>query len=244
MKADSIISRLKEISDPERAEVSQRFFKTGPGEYGEGDVFIGIRNPVLRKEAKKVYKELSLGELQKLMDSEIHEVRLFGLFVLVIKFEREKDEEQKRAIFNFYRENTHRINNWDLVDCSVHQIVGGWLIDKPKDQLYEWVESDLLWERRIAMVSTWHFIRNKELDDTFKLAELLLDDEHDLMHKAVGWMLREAGKKDMDRLKKFLRTHYSDIPRTALRYAIERFPEEERQVYLKGEFGKAENGIF
>lgn len=236
MKAEAVISRLKEIADPERAEISQRFFKTGPGEYGEGDVFIGIRNPVLREEAKKAYKELSLEETQKLLDSEIHEVRLFALLVLVTQFERSKDEGTKQEIYNLYCENTHNINNWDLVDLSAHQIVGGWLINRPKEQLYEWVDSELLWERRIAMVSTWHFIRRDELDDAFNIAEHLLGDHHDLMHKAVGWMLRETGKKDMDRLKTFLRVHYENIPRTALRYAIERFPEEERQIYLKGEF--------
>ena len=217
---------LQEASDPERAKACQRFFKTGPGQYGEGDVFIGVSNPKIRELSKKY--NLNFEDIQELLDSEIHEERLIGLLILI----RNKNKE---GAFRFYLKNTKRINNWDLVDLSAHKIVGEWLIDKPRDILYKLVKSDNFWEKRISIISCFAFIRDDDFDDALAISEILLSDSHDLIHKAVGWVLREIGKKNQDVEEKFLKEHYSDLPRTTLRYAIERFEEGKRKKYLKGE---------
>ena len=217
---------LRELGNPENAEHAQRFFKTGKGQYGEGDVFLGISVPEQRRIAGKY--DLSFEDIQELLDSKLHEYRLIGLLILI------RNKNKERA-FRFYLKNTKRINNWDLVDLSAHKIVGEWLFDKPRDVLYDLAKSENLWEKRISIVSTFAFIRNNQFEDTLAIAEILLNDSHDLIHKAVGWMLREVGKRDEKVLEEFLKKHYSKIPRTTLRYAIERFEEGKRKRYLRGE---------
>ena len=224
---------LENVADIEQAKIYQRFFKTGEGEYGEGDIFLGVKVPVQRKIAKK-YVGIPLIKLQKLLDSKIHEHRLIGLIILSKKYKKAV-EEDKENIFNFYLKNIKNINNWDLVDSSAPHIIGDFLLNKKKNILYELVRSENLWERRIAIVSTWKFIRKNKFEDALAISELLLNDNHDLIHKAVGWMLREVGKKEQDVLEDFLKQHYKDMPRTMLRYAIEKFDEEKRKKYLNGE---------
>jgi len=224
---------LQDLADDEQAKNLQRFFKTGKGEYGEGDIFLGIKVPVQRDIAKK-YSGLSLPKIQELLKSKIHEHRLTGLIILSNKY-KESKEEEKANIFNFYLKNTKNINNWDLVDVTAPNIVGHFLFDKKKNILYDLARSADLWERRIAIVSTFDFIKKQEFQETLALSEILLDDKHDLIHKAVGWMLREVGKKDKVVLENFLKQHYKIMPRTMLRYAIEHFPEEKRKMYLLGE---------
>lgn len=221
---------LREISDPEIAEHSQRFFKTGEGEYGEGDKFLGIRVPNVRKVARK-FNQLSLEETDQLLHSDYHEERLCALIILVNKAKKVNDDELK-TICDLYLDNTEYVNNWDLVDTSAEHIVGRYLIDKDRTILYQLAKSEDLWERRIAIMSTFHFIKNDEFGDTIEIAEQLVNDEHDLIHKAVGWMLREVGKRDIKTEEKFLDKHVHHMPRTMLRYAIEKFPEELRQHYL------------
>lgn len=230
MKATTIERALKELADPERAKISQRFFKTGDGEYGAGDLFLGIRVPALRAQVKQ-FETTDLAEAEKLLRSPFHEVRLFAVFLLVRKFTRGSDEE-KKAIYTLYLNNTELINNWDLVDSSAYQIVGYYLENRDRNVLYKLARSNLLWERRIAIIATYRFIKNGQFDDTLALSELLLDDAEDLMHKAVGWMLREVGNRDPKIEKDFLKKHYKNMPRTMLRYAIEKFPKEERKQYL------------
>lgn len=232
MNADIINQRLMSLGNAEMAEHAQRFFKTGKGEYGEGDVFIGIRVPVLRQQVKQFFA-LDLEEVPALLRSHIHEIRLFALLLLADRYKKAGSDEQE-AIFQLYKSHTARINNWDLVDGSAPYVVGAYLLEREKTLLYDWAISSMLWERRIAIVSTFHFIRNNQFDDTLKLAEMLLQDKEDLMHKAVGWMLREVGKRDEQVLKAFLKQHYQNMPRTMLRYAIERFAEPERKRYLQG----------
>ncbi len=224
---------LENLSDIEQAKILQRFFKTGEGEYGEGDIFLGIKVPVQRQIAKKYYG-LPLIKIQNLLDSKIHEHRLIGLIIIINKFAK-GSEIEKGDIFNFYLKNTKKINNWDLVDISAPKIVGEFLKDKDKKILYELVSSENLWERRIAIISTFNFIKKEEFKDALAISELLLNDEHDLIHKAVGWMLREVGKKEQKVLEDFLNFHYKTMPRTMLRYAIEKFDEEKRKKWLKGE---------
>ena len=224
---------MQELSNPKIAEHSLRFFKTGPGEYGEGDIFLGIRVPVTRKVARK-FRELPLEQVLKLLKSKFHEERLLALFILVALFKKGNDKEKKN-IYDAYLDNTDTINNWDLVDSSAHQIVGGYLFERNRKRLYQLAKSKSLWERRISMIATYTFIKKDDFEDTLKLSEILLTDEEDLMHKAVGWMLREVGKKDIEVEERFLRKHYKKMPRTMLRYAIEKFEEEKRQGYLKGE---------
>ncbi|MFH1391540.1 MAG: DNA alkylation repair protein [Candidatus Diapherotrites archaeon] len=226
----SMLSELKKVSTKKRAKVNAWFFKTGKGEYGEGDVFLGVTVPDTRKVAKK-FISLSLPELKKSLSSKFHEERLCALLVLVEKFSKANEEEQKQ-IFEFYLKNTKYVNNWDLVDLSAPKIPGEYLVDKPRKILYELAESNDLWEKRIAVLSTFAFIKRNDLNDTFKLGEILLNDSHDLMHKAVGWMLREAGKKDKKALVKFLEKHKSKMPRTMLRYSIEKFSEKERKKFM------------
>jgi 3-methyladenine DNA glycosylase AlkD len=230
---NSLKKELQEIANEKHSEILQRFFKTGKGEYGEGDIFIGIKVPVQRAIAKK-YFGLPLIKIQDLLNSEIHEYRLVGLIILVDKFKK-ASEEERANIFNFYLKNARKINNWDLVDLSCHHIVGNFLKDKDKNILYKLSHSENLWERRIAVVSNYAFIKENKFEDILAISELLLEDKHDLINKAVGWMLREVGKKDIKILKNFLREHYENIPRTTLRYAIEKFEERDRKKWLRGE---------
>ena len=221
---------LEKVADPKQAAILQRFFKTGKGEYGEGDVFLGIKVPKQRGLVKKC-KELPLVEILYLLKSEIHEHRLVALLILVEQFKK-ADEKDRKKIFDLYIKNTKHINNWDLVDLSAPHIVGTFLLDKPRTILNQLVASKLLWERRIAVLSTFAFIRNNEYGDTLKIAEVLVNDEHDLIHKAVGWMLREVGKRNQAKEEQFLKKHVKKMPRTMLRYAIERFSQTKRKYYL------------
>ena len=232
MNAIQLSKILRDLADPVIAENSLRFFKTGKGEYGEGDKFLGIRVPVLRKQAGK-YKDIALEEIQRLLKSSFHEERLCALFLLIHKFTR-GDAAEKTAVYRMYLNNTRYINNWDLVDSSAYSIVGVYLEDKDKQPIYELAGSDSLWERRIAIISTLHFIRKHRFNEALDLSEQLINDKEDLIHKAVGWMLREIGKRDLNAEEFFLKTHYRQMPRTMLRYAIEKFPEQKRKKYLKG----------
>lgn len=231
--ASDISQTLRALATPETASILQRFFKTGPGQYGAGDVFLGIKVPPLRALTQH-YRDADLDTITTLLHSKYHEERLFALLLLMQFYERATDNE-RCAAFDLYLNNTAHINNWDLVDVSSPHIVGRHLADKPRKVLQRMARSSSLWERRIAIISTFHFIRKNDFDDTFCLAKTLLHDEQDLMHKAVGWMLREVGKRDLAAAETFLLQHYHDMPRTLLRYAIERFPEQRRQQYLKGE---------
>jgi 3-methyladenine DNA glycosylase AlkD len=232
--ATIIKSELLKHQRPEKAKFHLRFFKTGKGEYGEGDQFLGVSMPNQRKVAKKYHKEISLKEITDLLKSKIHEHRMTGLLFLVYKYEK-SNEKEREILFNFYIKNLNAINNWDLVDVTTPNIVGNWLIDKDKDILYTFARSSNLWKRRIAILATFRFIKHNKFDDTLKIAKILLNDKHDLIHKAVGWMLREIGKRDQVLLETFLHKHYKEMPRTMLRYAIERFEESKRKMYLKGQ---------
>lgn len=235
MSLEKIKEELKKNSNSEKAKGYQRYFKTGKGEYGEGDVFLGISMPVQREIAKK-YIHLSLDDLQNLLNSKIHEYRMIALIILIKKYKKvKKNLLEKRKIYEFYMKNTSNINNWDLVDISCPHIVGDFLSREGIDILRMLAKSDNLWERRISVISTFALIKKRNLGDSLALADMLLKDEHDLIHKAVGWMLREVGKKNTDVLEIFLSTRYKNMPRTMLRYAIEKFPEEKRKKYLKGE---------
>lgn len=222
---------LLKLINPQKAQFLQGFFKTGKGGYAEGDKFLGITVPQQRKIAKK-YSELSLNEIQKLLEDKLHEVRLTALIILVNKFEGATEEERSK-IYNFYLKNTKNINNWDLVDLSASKIVGAYLLDKNREILYKLAKSKSLWERRIAIVSCYTFIKNKDLADTLKISENLLLDKEDLIHKATGWMLREIGKQNKKVLEQFLEKHSTSMPRTMLRYAIEKFTPDERQIWLQ-----------
>ena len=224
---------IRKLANNKTAKLSQRFFKTGKGQYGEGDIFLGIRVPVLRKIAKK-FRRISLAEVSKLLESKFHEERLLSILMLVNLF-KSGDEDDQELIYELYLDKTKFINNWDIVDISAGNIVGAFLFEKDKAPLYRLVFSENLWERRIAIVSTFYFIRNDEFDDTLKIAEILFTDKEDLIHKAVGWMLREVGKRVIEIEEEFLEEHYLKMPRTMLRYAIERFPETRRKMYLKGQ---------
>jgi len=221
---------LKSLSNPEKIEDFQRFFKTGKGEYGYGDKFLGITVPLQRGVAKK-YIDINLNDVFILLKDPIHEFRLTSLLILIMKY-RKSDSAGKEKITKLYLKNTKKINNWDLVDTSAHIILGDYLLDKKRDILFNLAKSKNLWERRIAILSTYAFIRNNDFDDAIKLYTLLLNDKHDLMHKAVGWMLREAGKRNQDVLINFLENHCTKMPRTMLRYAIEKLPEKQRKYYL------------
>ena len=232
MTVQDIQKRLKKLGNKERAAISQRFFKTGPGEYGEGDIFIGIRVPVLRALVKE-YADLSVAQILILLRSHIHEERLLALLLLVHSFSK-GDDAARTSIYELYLKHTEFINNWDLVDSSADQIVGAYLMDKSKAVLYRLAESENLWERRIAIMSTFHFVKRHEFSETLKISKILLFDRQDLIHKATGWMLREIGKRHLQTEERFLKVHYKKMPRTMLRYAIEKFPEQKRQRYLKG----------
>jgi 3-methyladenine DNA glycosylase AlkD len=233
VKARDIQKKLKSLAKTEMAKLLQGFFKTGPGEYGEGDIFIGVTVPVLRKVAAE-HRDISLTEVKKLLKSKIHEERLAALLILAAKYSRGGAPE-KKCIYELYLKSTRYINNWDLVDLTAGHIVGEHLMDRSKKPLYDLAGSGSLWERRIAIVATFAFIKRDVHAHTLKIAAKLLADEEDLIHKAVGWMLREVGKRDLRAEEKFLKQYYDEMPRTALRYAIERFPEAKRKRYLRGE---------
>ena len=224
---------IRALANKQIAKNSLRFFKTGKGEYGHGDLFLGVKVPKIRLIAKK-HTDISITEMKNLICSKYHEERLLGLIILVNKYSKNKDRKTRNQLYKIYVSSFKYINNWDLVDVTCLHVIGKHLMDRDRSILYSWAKSDDLWTRRIAMISTFWFIRKNDLDDTFKIAEILLNDEHDLIHKAVGWMLREAGKRDIEKEEIFLKKHYRTMPRTMLRYAIERFPEPNRQKYLKG----------
>ena len=234
MIAKEVINALKLVATEERRKVNEWFFKTGKGEYGYGDIFLGVTVPNIRRIAKKFSQEISLKELVELIRNPIHEVRLCALIILVNKYKKEDSEK----IYQYYLKHLNSVNNWDLVDTSAPYIVGDYLYKNPKKSkiLLEFSQSENLWIRRISIVSTLTFIKNNEFNQTLKIANLLIYDDHDLIHKAVGWMLREIYKRDESLIKQFLRQNYAQIPRTTLRYAIERMDKEERLSYLKGNF--------
>ncbi len=231
MTAKEIESELNSYEDPVRAAHSQRFFKTGKGQYGEGDIFIGLTVPQTRLVCKK-YNSLPINEIEKLLESPIHEHRLAAVIIMRHQAER-ANSVLRKSLYDLYLKRTDRINNWDIVDTSCHKIVGEYLSDKDRAILYKLARSKQMWERRIAIVSTAHFISKNDLDDTFRLAEILLNDKEDLMHKATGWMLREAGKKDEARLKELLYKYAPTMPRTMLRYSLERLHPADKAHYMK-----------
>ncbi len=224
---------IRGLANEEIAKHRLRFFKTGKGEYGYGDIFLGVRTPQIRSIAKKNIS-ISTTEMKTLIKSKYHEERLLGLIILANKYSKDKDEKVRNQLYKIYVSSFKYVNNWDLVDVTCPHVIGKHLMDKERSILYSWARSEDLWTKRIAIVSTHWFIRKNDLDDTFKIAEILLNDEHDLIHKAVGWMLREAGKRDLEKEEIFLKKHYKNMPRTMLRYSIEKFPEPKRQKYLKG----------
>jgi len=234
MIVKEVINALKLFSTEERRKANEWFFKTGKGEYGYGDIFFGVTVPEIRRIAKKFSQEISLQELTELIRSPIHEVRLCALIMLVNKYKK----EDRDKIYQYYLKHLNSVNNWDLVDTSAPHIVGDYLYHNPKKSkiLLEFSKSENIWIRRISIVSTFTFIKNNEFNKTLKIAKLLLNDEHVLIHKAVGWMLREIYKRDEDLIKRFLRLNYAQIPRTTLRYTIEQMDKEERLLYLKGSF--------
>lgn len=228
----AVRDRLKAYADPADKQPLQRFFKTGPGEYAEGDLFLGVRVPATRKIARE-FRDLSLADLQQLLASKIHEERLLALLILTEQF-RKGSADAQTQIYQLYLANMQQINNWDLVDISAEHIVGAYLRQRSRQPLYQLAQSENLWHRRIAIMATFLFIKHNDFEETLKIAEMLLADTHDLIHKAVGWMLREVGNRDRDTEERFLKQHYPHMPRTMLRYAIEKFPEALRQQYLKG----------
>jgi len=227
---------IYEQRDPTKVEGLSRFFKTGPGQYGEGDIFLGIKVPVTRQVVKGLWKKVSFDDLEECISSEYHEMRLAALLCLVQLFKSaKKDPVSMEKCVNFYLSHTRYVNNWDLVDLSCYEILGSWLLDKDRTILYDLARNGkTIWERRIGIVSTMAFIRKGELDDTYAIADIFLDGKplHDLLQKAVGWLLRDAGKRDKERLSEWLTHRHKSIPRTMLRYAIEKFPEEERKSFL------------
>ena len=224
---------IRALANKQIAKNSLRFFKTGKGEYGHGDLFLGVKVPKIRSIAKK-HTDISITEMKNLICSKYHEERLLGLIILVNKYSKNKDRKTRNQLYKIYVSSFKYINNWDLVDVTCAHVIGKHLLNKDRSILYTWAKSNDLWTKRIAIVSTHCFIRKNDLQETFKIAKILLNDEHDLIHKAVGWMLREAGKKDMEKEEIFLKKHYKTMPRTMLRYSIERFHEPKRKKYLKG----------
>ena len=227
----TITNKLQALSDAEKREIFPKFFKAGKGEYGEGDRFLGVTVPNIRAIAK-LHKDISIEEIRELIQSEWHEVRLCALIIMVEK-SKKKDEALRKELFNLYLSQTKRINNWDLVDLSCRFIIGEYLLDKSRDILYHLAQSPLLWDNRIAIVSTYAFIHKGQLEDTYALSDLMMQHPHDLMHKAIGWMLREAGKRNPERLYDYVMSHRADMPRTMLRYAIEKFSPKERTILMK-----------
>ncbi|MGM0643664.1 MAG: DNA alkylation repair protein [Thermodesulfobacteriota bacterium] len=235
MTPDDIRQELDEYTDGKSAEHVKRYFKTGPGEYGEGDVFLGVKVPHIRKLAGKHRAELSPDDLEQLLLSDIHEIRYFALVVMKDLFSgKNAGKEDRRAIFDLYMKKRDRVNNWDLVDMSAPGIAGAWLYGEDRSILFDLARSGVLWDRRISIVATLFFIRNHEFGPTLSLAGILLNDKEDLIHKAVGWMLREIGKRDFTVLEDFMQANHKKMPRTMLRYAIEKYPEPMRRAYLKG----------
>ena len=228
---EAIKQDLLQLGSPERAAFVLRFFKTGKGQYSEGDVFIGVSNPNARTIAKK-YAFLSLADIEILLQNPTHEFRFTALVILVNRFSKSKDQAHQDVV-DCYLRNLEYVNNWDLVDCSCYKILGAYLLQQDRSFLYELASSSHLWSQRIAIVSTFCFIKEKQFSDTLCLAEILLPHRHDLIHKAIGWMLREIGKRDELVLEEFLDEHIEQMPRTALRYGIERFPESKRKYYLR-----------
>ena len=224
--------QLKKAGNKRTAETLQWFFKTAKGEYGEGDKFLGLKVPQIREIAKNS-KDLTFEEIQKALESKFHEERLCALLILVDRYSK-SNEKSKEGIVKFYLDNTKHINNWDLVDLTAPKILGKHLLNRNRKILFKFAVSENLWERRISILATFWFIRDKQFRDSLKIAKILLNDEHDLIHKAVGWMLREIGKRDMKTEEGFLKKHYKKMPRTMLRYAIEKFPEKKRLAYLEG----------
>ena len=237
MTVQAIRAKLQVLANPAQAVSLQRFFKTGPGDYGEGDRFIGVRVPQLRALVKQ-FSGTPRKDILVLLRSPIHEERLLALLLMVQCFQRAREKERE-VLYRCYLASTRYINNWDLVDASAEHIVGAWLYDKSRQPLYTLARSASVWERRIAIIATFHFIKQGEYGETLHLAACLMLDSHDLIHKAVGWMLREVGKRAPEAEENFLNQHYRKMPRTMLRYAIERFPEKKRQDYLKGRVGAA-----
>ncbi|MBQ3844323.1 MAG: DNA alkylation repair protein [Bacteroidales bacterium] len=238
MKTNILYNKILEKQDPSQVEGLSRFFKTGPGQYGEGDKFLGIKVPTVREVVKNQWENASFDDLEECVTSEYHEMRMAGLLTLVQIFKHaKKDVNLQQQCVDFYLANTKYINNWDLVDLSCYELLGNWLLDKDRTLLYDLArDGKTIWEQRIGMVSTMQFLRHNQLDDTFNIAEIFLAKPqplHDLLQKAVGWLLREAGKRDEQRLKYWLSTRYKTMPRTMLRYAIEKFPENERKSYLE-----------
>ena len=227
-------NEMQALSNPEKAKILGGFFKTGKGQYGEGDVFLGIVVPEQRKVAKKFWNQIELEDIQELLNSKIHEHRMVGLLILMQQYKKaKKDSLKKLKIFEFYLKNTKNINNWDLVDLSAPNIIGDYLQKEGTDILKQLARSENLWERRIAIVSTFPFIRKRSFGETLAISDMLLKDEHDLIHKAVGWMLREVGKRNKNVLELFLEPRYKEMPRTMLRYSIEKFSKEERDKWMK-----------
>jgi 3-methyladenine DNA glycosylase AlkD len=233
MTIEGLQKKMQQLQNPEKAGILQRFFKTGPGEYGEGDIFWGIPVPELRKLASS-FQDIPENAMVHLLESAIHEQRLLSLLIMIRKFEKGDKREQKR-LYELYIKHVQFVNSWDLVDTSAGPIVGAHLMEKSKAPLYRLARSKNLWERRISIIATFYFIRQGKFSETLTIAKLLLTDREDLIHKAVGWMLREVGKRDLIIAEAFLKAHYQRMPRTMLRYAIERFPQPKRHQYLKGE---------
>ena len=234
MSAQEVILQLKSFATVERKNKNEYYFKTGPGQYSEFDQFIGVRTPQIRLIAKQHYQCIAFNEIDKLINHAVHEIRYCGLIILVYQYQ----SGNQGAVFNYYLKNIHAVNNWDLVDYSTPHIIGDYLF-KHQDKrslLYDWAKSNSLWERRIAIVATFAFIKHTEFAPTLSISKLLLNDQEDLIHKALGWMLREIYKKDAKTCEAFLRENYAQLPRTTLRYAIERMQEDKRQRYLKGVF--------
>ena len=229
--AEIVKKELKKLSNPKKAKIHQRFFKTGPGEYGQGDIFIGLTTPEQKIVAKK-HKDLPLREIQRLITSKIHEHRAVALHIIKMQYKAGDCDTQDR-LAKFYLKNKNHINNWDLVDISAPNILGDYLQDKKRKILYQLAESDSLWDRRIAIITTLAFIKKGKFSDTKKISKMLLNDKEDLIHKAVGWMLREMGKQDEKELIKFLDKYTTKMPRTSLRYSLERLPEKKRKYYMK-----------
>ena len=238
MKTNLLYDSILAVRDPAQVAGLMRFFKTGKGQYGEGDQFLGIKVPVTREVVKQCWQEVGFDDLETCIRSEYHEMRLAALLTLVQIFKHaKKDKALQQQCLDFYLSHTGFINNWDLVDLSCYELLGTWLLDKDRSLLYDLArDGKNIWEQRIGMVSTMQLIRHGQLDDTYAIAEIFLDKPqplHDLLQKAVGWLLREAGKREEERLKQWLSTRYKAMPRTMLRYAIEKFSEEERKSYLK-----------
>jgi len=232
MSLSEIKKEIQKQANPKQALNLRRFFKTEKGQYGEGDIFYGIKVPEQRTIARQ-FDDLALDDLKTLILSKVHEERLIAAFILVDQFKK-GDEKKKKTVYDFYLKNRKGINNWDLVDLSAPKIIGEYLLDKDKDQLYKFAGSKDLWEKRISIISTQAFIREHFFEDTLNISEILLNDKHDLIHKAVGWMLREVGNRDLQTEEEFLKKYYKIMPRTMLRYAIEKFPEQKRIAYLRG----------